>query len=58
MPSQKLNWNSDWDGHEIGHDDREVVGLYSVKGMDIDLFIDMETMQILEFFCSKDHEEE
>jgi hypothetical protein len=58
IASQKLNWSSDWNGDEVGYDDIAVVGLYSVQDMDIDVYIDMETMQILDIFCLKDHEEE
>ena len=52
IASQKLLWNSDWNGDEVGYDNIPVVGLYSVKGMDT------ENGQILEIFCSKDHEYE
>lgn len=53
---EDLMWSSDWNGYEVGYDDIGVVGLYTVKDMDIDLYIDMETMQILEIFCTQDHE--
>ena len=58
IPTRKLNWSSDWNGDEVGHDNRLVVGLYSLVDSDFDLYIDLETMQILEIFCTKDHEEE
>lgn len=58
IPSQKLNWNSDWEGHEVGHPDREVVGLYTIKDTSIDLYIDMSTMQVLEVICYEEHVEE
>lgn len=43
---------------ELGYEGDHVIGLYSVQDMDIDVYIDMETMQILDIFCSKEHEEE
>ncbi len=58
LPSQKLNWNSDWDGEEIGYDDVLVVGLYSVQDTDIDVYIDTETGRVLDIWCTKEHEEE
>lgn len=58
LPSQKLNWNSDWDGEEIGYEDVLVVGLYSVQDADIDIYIDTETGRILDIWCTKEHEEE
>lgn len=58
IKSQKLNWNSDWMADEVGFDGDFVVGLYSIQDMDVDLYINMETMQILEIICTKEHEEE
>lgn len=57
LPSQKLRWNSDFNGYEVGYEDVSVVGVYSIEN-DIDMYINMENMQILEIFCCKEHEEE
>ena len=57
--SQKLNWNSDWMAEEIGFEGDFVVGLYSVQDMDVDLYINTETGQILDVICTSElHEEE
>ncbi len=58
LPSQKLNWNSDWDGEDVGYEGVDVVGLYTIANTSIDVYIDMSTMQILEIICYEDHEEE
>ena len=44
----KLIWQSDWNGDEIGHNDYPVVGLYTVPGLCLDIYVDTETGKILE----------
>lgn len=52
----KLMWSSDWNGDEVGYDDRNVIGLYvwenEFSGEQVNFYIDMETMEILEFWVS------
>lgn len=55
MDFEDLLWSSDWMGEEVGFEDVNIVGLYSVKDSDIDLYIDMETMKILQIFCNNEH---
>lgn len=43
-----LRWSSDWNGYEVGYDDIEVVGLYSVPNLPIDVYIDAGTGKIIE----------
>ncbi len=55
MDFEDLLWSSDWSGDEVGFEESNIVGLYSVKDSDIDLYIDMETMKILQIFCNNEH---
>ena len=43
-----FRWQSDWNGYEVGYDDIDVVGLYSMKKYPIDVYMDYETGNILE----------
>lgn len=42
-----LLWQSDWDGQEVGFDDINIVGLYTLKETTINFYIDMESNKIL-----------
>lgn len=43
---RRIHWSSDWNGYEVGYPDINVVGLYSYH--ELNLYIDMETLKILE----------
>ena len=58
VPFHELGWSSDWNGDEVGYPECEVVGLYTWKDKDIDMYIDMSTMRILEINCFQEHKEE
>jgi hypothetical protein len=46
-----LLWQSDWNGYEVGHDDINVIGFYSLKvNPDISFYIDVEKERIVEAF--------
>lgn len=48
-------WSSDWDGSEVGFPDSAVVGLYNLRvNPDICLYIDMQTLEILDAWASYD----
>lgn len=52
-----LGWSSDWNGDEVGFPDRDVVGLYRWYDTEIMLYIDAETLEVLEFWDeSEDYE--
>jgi hypothetical protein len=57
IPFQELLWSSDWNGDEVGYDHLPVVGLYTWKDKGIDMYIDMETMRILEIWSTEEDEE-
>lgn len=52
-----LNWESDWNGDEVGYPEVEVVGLYSRPGRTGRqyFYIDMETDTLLD--CWTDEED-
>ena len=41
-------WSSDWNGYEVGFDDVNVVGLYSVPGSSISYYVDTENGYVLD----------
>jgi hypothetical protein len=45
-----LHWQSDWNGDEVGYDDINIVGLYSLETVmnTVYFYIDMETGAVLE----------
>lgn len=48
-------WSSDWNGDEVGFPDVSIVGLYSLRvNPDIDLYINMENLEILEAWTAQD----
>ena len=44
----KLCWQPDWNGDEVGYDNCPVVGLYTVPGLELDIYVDTETGVVLE----------
>lgn len=55
---EKLRWQSDWNGYEVGHDDIEAVGLYTLPDYPIDVFIDCETGKIVEAFYNEEDKDD
>lgn len=51
-----LIWQSDWSGDEVGFDDVLVVGLYGLRDEEVYLYIDMETMIVLDAWTFDDEE--
>lgn len=51
-----LNWESDWNGDEVGYPDSGVVGLYSRPGATGKqyFYIDMEEMTILDVWTDEE----
>ena len=48
-----LAWQSDWNGDEVGFDDVDVVGLYSMEkdtGEIYNFYIDMNELRVLDFW--------
>ena len=45
----RLHWQSDWNGYEVGHDNVEVIGLYSDPNNEkVDYYINVDTHRIVE----------
>jgi hypothetical protein len=44
---QDLFWESDWSGHEVGHPDHEVLGLWRWRDSNVYLYVDAETLEIV-----------
>lgn len=52
-----LVWQSDWNGDEVGFDEVDVVGLYSMEkdtGEIYNFYIDMNELRILDFWVDID----
>lgn len=49
---KELHWLSDWDGDDVGYDERGVIGLYSYGK--INMYIDMETYEVLEIWLEEE----
>ena len=47
-------WLSDWNGYEVGFDDVEVVGLYSVLDTSISYYVDTENGYVLDAWVDED----
>lgn len=45
-----LKWESDWNGHEVGHPDHLVVGLYRWRDSNVYMYIDAETFEIVDLW--------
>ena len=50
----KDRWSSDWNGDEVGFDDVDVVGLYSVPDSTISYYVDTETGYVLDAWVDED----
>lgn len=49
-----LIWQSDYNGFEVGHEGRSVIGLYQLKvNPNIHFCIDTERGEVVEAFCTK-----
>ena len=55
---EDIYWSSDWNGDEVGYDDIDVVGLYSLKDWSVYFYIDVSTMEILEAWLDPEMESE
>jgi hypothetical protein len=53
-----LGWWSDWNGYEVGYPEVPVVGLYFIKGTDIEVYLNMDDATILEMWESGDEEDD
>ncbi|MCI2919817.1 MULTISPECIES: hypothetical protein [Staphylococcus] len=42
----RLHWQSDWNGEDLGYPSRNVVGHYTYH--DLNLYIDIESLEILQ----------
>lgn len=51
---RKLHWLSDWDGHEVGFSDSNVVGHYMYG--ELNLYIDTETDTVLEMWFDEEED--
>jgi hypothetical protein len=56
--NKDLIWSSDWCGEEVGYDHIEIVGLYLTRETEIQLYIDMDTLEILEAWSFDEHDQE
>lgn len=50
----RIHWSSDWNGDEVGFPKVNVVGLYTYY--DLNLYINMETLEILEAWFYEEEE--
>ena len=53
----KDHWSSDWNGDEVGFDDVDVVGLYSVPDSLISYYVDTENGYVLDAWVDEDEDE-
>ena len=50
------HWLSDWNGDEVGFDEAQIVGMYSVKEKpDIQYYVDTETGIVLKWWVEEDY---
>lgn len=52
----KDHWSSDWNGDEVGFDDVNVVGLYSVPDSPISYYVDTENGYVLDAWAEVDED--
>ena len=50
----KDRWSSDWNGYEVGFDDVDVVGLYSLPDSTISYYVNVENGYVLDAWADKD----
>lgn len=53
---QDLRWESDWNGDEVGHPDHESVGMWRWRDTNVYMYVDAETLEIVEVWESNDDE--
>jgi hypothetical protein len=53
---QDLKWESDWDGEEVGHPDIPVVGLWKWRDTEVYMYVNAETLEIIEIWESREEE--
>lgn len=51
-----LQWQSDWDGDDVGFPKYNVVGLYTSQSLGIDVYLDAETVEVLGIITHDDDE--
>jgi hypothetical protein len=47
---KNLHWSSDWDGHEVGFPEVNVVGCYDSAELNVSMYINTETGEVLEIW--------
>lgn len=52
----KDHWSSDWNGYEVGFDDVNVVGLYSIPDSTISYYVDTENGYVLDAWAEVDED--
>ena len=52
----KDHWSSDWNGDEVGFDDVNVVGLYSIPDSSISYYVDTEKGYVLDAWAEVDED--
>ena len=50
----KDRWSSDWNGYEVGFDDVDVVGLYSLPDSTISYYVNVENGYVLDAWTDED----
>lgn len=51
-----LHWQSDWNAEDIGYEGEYVIGLYTYH--DLNMYINMETLEVLELWFDEEEEYE
>lgn len=51
-----LHWYSDWNGDEVGYPDIPVVGLYYSDTLNVSIYLNTETTEVLEIWTEVDEE--
>ena len=49
----KDRWSSDWNGDEVGFDDVDVVGLYSLPDSSISYYVNVENGYVLDAWADE-----
>ena len=56
MDFRDICWSSDWNGDEVGFDDIDVVGLYSLKDRSVYFYLDISNGNVLEAWLEEEEE--
>jgi hypothetical protein len=51
----ELSWQSDWDGAELGHDECDIVGLYSHKVYPLNIELDVFGQRVIDAWIDEDY---